>query len=90
MDVELSGGGFTASDDGYGLRAGIRGLVADRVELDGFVTYVDLSDSGDDTAFSAAIYFNATSRFSVGAGYEVADDDDTLHAGIRIHWGGNN
>jgi hypothetical protein len=83
-EVDLSApGGLDASDDGFFLEAGLRGRVADAVELEGGLRYVDFSDGGDDTGFYLAgrYHFNAT--WAVGVEYRSADDASSWLAGVR-------
>jgi hypothetical protein len=58
--------------------------VADAVELEGGLRYVDFSDGGDDTGFYVAgrYHFNAT--WAVGAEYRSADDASSWLAGVRV------
>ena len=74
-------------DDGYGLAVGVRGRVAASVELEGYVSYVDLSDLGDNTAFGGALLYYFTPQFAVGAEVVVDDDATQYGAGLRWHWG---
>lgn len=63
-----------ADDDGFGLGVGLRVAASEKVELNGSVTYVDLSDSGDNTALGAGFLFNFTE--SISAGVQASFDDD--------------
>jgi len=87
VDVELDSNIGDVSDDGFSAAIGIRGLVASKIELVGGISYVDLSDAGDDTAFSAGIRFNVTNTVSLGAEYTTSDDSDAVRVGVRIYWG---
>ena len=85
LDVEVDVAGFgSVSDDGFGVRAGVRGMVASSLELAGFVEYTDLSDSGDETSYAGEIRWNTSDIFTIGAGYSTADDADTIYGGVRL------
>ncbi len=87
VDVELDSNIGDVSDEGFSAAIGIRGLVESKIELVGGISYVDLSNAGDDTAFSAGIRFNVTDTLSLGAGYTRSDDSDAVSVGVRIYWG---
>ena len=92
VDVELDSNVGDTSDDGYSAAVGIRGLVGQKgnssVELTGELAYVDLSDAGDDTQVSAGVLFNIGKWIGLGVAYTVADESDSLTAGVRFYWGG--
>jgi hypothetical protein len=84
-EVDLSApGGLDASDDGFFLEAGLRGRVADAVELEGGLRYVDFSDGGDDTGFYVAGRYHFNAMWAVGAEYRSADDASSWLAGVRV------
>ena len=87
VDVELDTNFGDASDDGYSVGIGVRGLVATKVELHGGISYVDLSDSGDDTSFGGGVRFNFTEMVSLGARYTTSDDSDSVAVALRLYWG---
>ncbi|HEU4620541.1 MAG TPA: outer membrane beta-barrel protein [Gammaproteobacteria bacterium] len=74
-----------ADDDGYGVDAGLRSRVADKVELQGAISYVDLSDS--DTSLSIAGRYYLTSTVAVGAGYVFNNDDGGWNVTLRAEFG---
>ena len=80
IEAALSSG-FTSVSlddvDGYSLKAGIRSMVAPKVELNasaGYAEFDDVTESSYD--IGAAYYF--TNQFSAGLGYATAEDVDTL------------
>lgn len=79
--------GVTVDDDGYGLALGLRTRPATKIELEGYVDYVDLSDLGDETSFGAAARFFLTPHFALGAEVVFGEDSTTYGAGVRWHWG---
>ena len=74
----------TADESGYGIGVGLRAWVSDRVELNGSISYADLGDGADDTAFGAGVQFYVTEQFSIGLGLGFADDVDTYTLGGRF------
>lgn len=84
--LDLSGSGFSADDDGLGMSVGLRGLAADRFELAGFVEYVDLDDSGDDTSLRGEAWYWFTDRFAAGASIDSGDDFTIWGIGGRYYF----
>jgi len=87
VKAEASGFGLSVDDDGFGLGIGVRHLVSDRFELEAAVNYVDLSDSGDDTALGIGARWHFTSQFSLGAEASFADDANSYGVGLRWSFG---
>ncbi|MDH4049689.1 MAG: porin family protein [Gammaproteobacteria bacterium] len=84
-EVEASGFG-SVDDNGFGLGVGLRALVSPQVELHGGVTYVDLSDSGSDTALDAGFRFNFNERFALGLAASWGDDVSIYSLAGRIYF----
>lgn len=81
IDVSADGPfGSSADDNGYGLSAGIRALVAPQFELEASLEYTDLDDSGDSTAGRLGARFHFTPAWAVGA--EVLFGDDQTDFGL--------
>lgn len=88
VSVELSEPTFGSIDDnGYGVYLGLRGMVADKVELLGGLNYVDLSDSGSDTTFSLGAGFDVTDQIQIGAGLTNNSDGNSYNIGVRFYFG---
>jgi len=79
-----AGGGFGLDDDGYVVAAGVRARPADSFELEGNVIYTDFGSGADDTAVAVAARYFFTKNFAVGAEFQLADDANTLFAGVRF------
>jgi hypothetical protein len=79
MEVEASypGNSESESENGYGLKVGVRSMLSEKVELAGSLQYVDIADETE-TAFGVSALYNFTDQFSAGVGYSKADDVDTL------------
>jgi hypothetical protein len=87
VSADASVGPFDEDDDGYELGVGLRARPIDPLELEGTVTYVDLSDSGDDTAFGAAARWYIVPQFAIGIEGQWADDSETYGIGFRWAFG---
>lgn len=81
---DASSGFVSADDDGFGLSLGVRGMAADRLELAGWVDYVDLDDSGDDTSVRGAAWYNFTETFALGFTAGIGDDVNQYGIGARV------
>ncbi len=84
IQADASSGGFSIDDDGYLVSAGIRGRVADGFELEGHVIHRDFGGGSDDTSVAVGGRYFFTENFAVGAEYEMADDANTILAGVRF------
>ena len=87
-EAEVDALGFGSADDsGYGLGIGIRSNVTELIELYGEISYADLGDGADSTAFGGGIYFNITDMFAVGVGASTDDDVTAYGANVRLYFG---
>ncbi len=79
MEIEVSyqGNSASISDNGYGLRVGVRSMLSEKVELSASLQYVDIADETE-TDFRVSALYSFTEQFSVGVGYSKAGDVDTL------------
>ena len=86
LDSKVSAGGFSASDDAFGLGAGIRTRLGKDFELDASLKYVDFDNSGSDTGVSAngRWYFKKTMALSFGV--DSTDNVDVWHVGFRAEF----
>lgn len=82
-----AGGGISADDSGLGFGVGIRFAVSKEVELNAGIDYVDFSDSGNDTGFSAGGLYNFTDAFSLGLGGSWSDDASSYTLSGRFYFG---
>lgn len=89
VNAEADVQGFgSADDDGYSLAVGLRGRAVEQLELEGAVSYVDLSDSGDDTTLDVGARWYFTPQFAVGVEGSFGDDANTYGLGVRWSFGG--
>ena len=70
--AEASSGIVSADDDGFGVSIGVRNMITPKVELAGFVNYVDVG--GDDYGFTGRAWYFLTEQFAVGANVGLSDD----------------
>lgn len=84
--VDASALGFSVDDDGFGASIGVRGMMSPQVELEAYVDYVDLSDSGDDTSFRAAGWYSFTENFAAGLQIGTGDDTTSYGIGARVYF----
>lgn len=89
VSAEVDAQGFgDADDDGYSLAVGLRGRAVEQLELEGAVSYVDLSDSGDDTTLDLGARWYFTPQFAFGVEGSFGDDANTYGLGVRWNFGG--
>ena len=74
------------ADSGFGLTVGARAKILSRFEVNGGVSYVDLSDQGNEFGFGAGMLFNWTKSISVGAFASWADDEFSYTASARWYF----
>ncbi len=86
--VEIDVGGFgNADDDGFGLGLGLRFAATPEVELNAGVSYVDLGNSGDDTAFTLGGLYNFSDALALGLSGSWADDISSYMLTGRVYFG---
>jgi hypothetical protein len=69
--MEVSILGFSADENGYGVRLGLRGMATDSLELTGGLRYVDAGAS--DTLVSLGAVLNVSDTIALTANYEDGD-----------------
>ena len=86
--VEFDVPGFGGDDDnGFGFAVGGRFAATEQLELEGAIKYVDLNDSGDETALILGGLFSFTPQFAVGLYGDWGDDVPTYTLRGRFYWG---
>ncbi len=83
---ELDSSIIDADDDGYFLSGGFRWMASPQFELNAFINYVDLDDSGDDTSLSVGALYSITDDLAVGAGIDRSDDVTGYSIGLRYYF----
>lgn len=73
--VKVDAPGFGSADDnGFGLGVGLRITATPKLEVETGLKYIDLSDSGDDTAFGLGGLYSFTDVFAVDVEGSWTDD----------------
>ncbi len=73
-------------DDGFRVRFGVRWMVTKRLELNGFLSWLEL-DFGDNKSVAANAIFDFTKRFGVGGGIEAGDEFNSGRVFARFNFG---
>lgn len=84
--AEASVGSFSEDEDGYAATIGLRGMVGERFELNGSLSYVDFGSGGDTTAFGAGALYNFSDILAAGFSVEIDDDVTAYGLGVRIYF----
>lgn len=88
LRAEASANGFSSdSEDGIGMRVGVRGKVSDRVELEGSLGYANLGGGNDGTSFSVGALYEFTPTVSGGVRFGVEEDATAFGVGARFYFG---
>jgi len=84
LELDISLPGFSDSQDGWLVSAGLRGRVGNHIELEGSVMQRELGDAGDDTVFTVGGRYHFNDLFAIGAEYQTGNDVDFVFAGVRF------
>jgi hypothetical protein len=76
--------GFSDSENGYGISAGLRGRLGESLELTGTLKYLDLGDSEFVYSIGGRYYF--TEAFAAGIDYSKYDDVNLGIWGIALRY----
>jgi opacity protein-like surface antigen len=83
-----------SSESGFGVQAGVRGRVAERLELSAALKYSDIGDIGDAFTYTAGGRWYFTPNFALGLDYNKLDlgdanlDGDLFSVAFRYDFGG--
>lgn len=86
VELDAPGGG-SADDNGLGLGLGLRFAASELLELNAGISYVDLSDSGDDTGFGIGGLYSFNEAFSLGLNGNWTDDASSYTLSGRFYFG---
>lgn len=75
-----AGGAGNVDDSGFGFSVGLRSNVTERVELSGFLSYVDFGDGGDATSVGGGAWYLVNDTIEIGVTAEF--DEDVTGFGI--------
>ena len=84
--AEASNRVASADDDGFGISIGVRNMITPKVELAGFVNYVDVGND-DDYGFTGRAWYFLTEQFAVGANVGLTDDVTRYGIAGRLFFG---
>ena len=84
IDVPVFG---SVDDNGIGFGVGLRFAASEQLELNAAIDYVDFSDSGDDTGFSAGALYEFSDAFSLGFGGSWSSDVSAYTLSGRFYFG---
>lgn len=87
INMEVDSPQGSVDESGYAIGAGIRGMVSERVELNGGLDFVDLDESDSETRAKAGILFNVTDSISIGANGTWWDDVTVYQLTARFDFG---
>jgi opacity protein-like surface antigen len=85
LDTKVSSGGFSESDDGFGLGGGIRARLGKDFELDAGLKYVDFGN-GSDTGLHASGRWYFKKAMALSFGIDNTDNTDVWHVGFRAEF----
>ncbi len=86
VNVDISTVGINFEQDGFGLTVGVRAAFTSMIEINAGVSYVDLSDSGDDIRVGAGVLYNLTDTFSIGLSGSWNDDVSSYRVSGRVYF----
>lgn len=86
IDFDAPGPG-DADDNGLGLGVSLRFAASEEIELNAGISYVDFSDSGNDTGFGVGGLYSFTDAFALGLGAEWSDDASSYTLEGRFYFG---
>ncbi len=81
---DIDAAGVSTDDTGFGLSAGIRGLLSPEFEIRGSVNHINLDDSDTYLELAGDYYF--TENFAAGVTLEFAGDTDAFTIGARWYF----
>lgn len=81
---EASRPGLKRNDTGFGLEAGLRGLIIPKLEARGFITYSDVG--GSDTSFTLGGDYYFTPQLSAGLTANFGGDAQGFTIGARFYF----
>lgn len=86
IDFDAPGLG-DADDNGLGLGVGLRFAASEEIELNAGISYVDFSDSGNDTSFGVGGLYSFTDAFALGLSADWGDDISSYTLEGRFYFG---
>ncbi len=84
VQSDIDTAGVSVDDTGFGLSAGIRGLLSPEFEIRGSVNHINLDNSDTYLELAGDYYF--TENFAAGVTLEFAGDTDAFTIGARWYF----
>ncbi|NJN50419.1 MAG: outer membrane beta-barrel protein [Gammaproteobacteria bacterium] len=83
--ADLDANAFGSDDeDGYALGVGVRAMITPQFELNGGVSYVDISD--DDTSLNIGAVYSFNETFALTGGASFGDNVTSYGIGVRAYF----
>jgi len=86
VEVDVDAIGYSDSTTVWGVEAGIRHLVDEKFEVNGFLVLTDGSDIDSELGVALGGRFYATPQFSVGVGLGLFEDSNSIGLNVRFQW----
>ena len=86
VEINIPGPG-SADENGYGLGVGLRYAAGDKLEFEAGISYVDLSDAGDDTSLDAGVLYELSDTVALGLSGRWSDDFSIYTISGRFYFG---
>ncbi len=83
--ADIEEGNWSIDDNGVGYTLGIRSKLAEKFELGGGVSRLDVFDSAENSYFVNG-FFYPTETLGIGAEYSWADDTTAYSLGLRVNF----
>lgn len=87
LQEEVGAGGVDADNYGYLLGIGLRGRIAEQLELECGLNYAELLFSGAETSTALGARWFFAERFTAGVEGEFGDTSSTYGVGVRWDFG---
>jgi len=88
VDAEASAGNTRRDDDGLALAGGVRAQLADDIEVDAMLEYVNMDRGGGDTGIALHGRYYFSDEFAVQLKLTRGTDFETFAIGVRAEFGG--
>ncbi len=86
-EITGASNGSNLTGNGWSVSMLLRYRLIDRLEVDGGVKYIDVSQAGSTTTFDINAVYSLTKRFYGVAGIGLGNDGHTAHVGFRYGFG---
>jgi len=88
IDADVGASGFgSVSESGYGIQVGLRSMVSPRLELEGYLSHVDLGGGVDGTGVGGSALYHFGRNFAAGLTIDLEEDSTAYALGARLYFG---